>query len=203
MDLVEHNVLFERLLGVKDDNQASAQPKPAQTGIVARLRDGDRSAARELVDQYYARIFFYLRELGHNRHASEDLTQEAFLRAWNHLGQLKDERALNAWLYRIASNVSCEYWRKHKRRENATRQKMALQTSTQHESEFQRAGNNEQLEQLQDAVTSLSWKLRQAVVLHYAQQFTIADAAKVAGVKDGTFKSRLNRALGILRKEMK
>ncbi len=203
MDLVEHNVLFERLLGVKDDNQASAQPKPAQTGIVARLRDGDRSAARELADQYYARIFLYLRELGHNRHVSEDLTQEAFLRAWNHLGQLKDERALNAWLYRIASNVSCEYWRKHKRRENATRQKMALQTSTQHESEFQRAGNNEQLEQLQDAVTSLSWKLRQAVVLHYAQQFTIADAAKVAGVKDGTFKSRLNRALGILRKEMK
>jgi len=134
---------------------------------------------------------------------SEDLSQEAFLRAWNHLGQLKDEKALNAWLYRIASNVSCEYWRKHKRRENATRQRMALQTNTERESESSRAGKNEQLEQLQDAIISLSWKLRQAVVLHYVQQFTIADSAKVAGVKDGTFKSRLNRALEILRKEMK
>lgn len=203
MDLVEQKILLEHLLGAKDDAQDRVQAEPAQTSIVARLRGGDRSAAPELVDRYYERIFLYLRELGHNRHASEDLTQEAFLRAWRHLGQLKDERALNAWLYRIASNVSSEHWRKHKRRENATRQKMALQADTQHESESHRAGSNEQLELLQEAIVSLSWKLRQAVVLHYVQEFTIADAAKVAGVKEGTFKSRLNRALGMLRKEMK
>jgi RNA polymerase sigma-70 factor (ECF subfamily) len=203
MDLVEQKVLVEHLLGVRDDALEAVLPEPVQETIVSRLRRGDRSAAHDLVDQYYARIFLYLRELGHNRHMSEDLTQEAFLRAWNHLGQLKDEKALNAWLYRIASNVSCEYWRKHKRRENATRQKMALQTESQGESESSRAGANEQLELLQEAIVSLSWKLRQAVVLHYVQQFTIADSAKVAGVKDGTFKSRLNRALEILRKEMK
>jgi len=203
MDLVEQKVLLEHLIGVKDNARETVLPEPVQETIVSRLRRGDRSAALDLVDQYYARIFLYLRELGHSRHVSEDLSQEAFLRAWNHLGQLKDEKALNAWLYRIASNVSCEYWRKHKRRENATRQRMALQTNTERESESSRAGKNEQLEQLQDAIISLSWKLRQAVVLHYVQQFTIADSAKVAGVKDGTFKSRLNRALEILRKEMK
>ena len=203
MDLVEQKVLLEHLIGVKDNARETVLPEPVQETIVSRLRRGDRSAALDLVDQYYARIFLYLRELGHSRHVSEDLSQEAFLRAWNHLGQLKDEKALNAWLYRIASNVSCEYWRKHKRRENATRQRMALQTNTERESESSRAGKNEQLEQLQDAIISLSWKLRQAVVLHYVQQFTIADSAKVAGVKDSTFKSRLNRALEILRKEMK
>ena len=203
MDLVEQKVLFEHLLGADRNAPKPAVAQPSQATIVSRLRGGDRSAAHELVDRYYERIFLYLRELGHNRHVSEDLTQEAFLRAWNYLGQLKDERALNAWLYRIASNVSCEHWRKHKRRENATRQKMALHVNTEHVSESVRAGSNEQLERLQDAITSLSWKLRQAVVLHYVQEFTIADAARIAGVKDGTFKSRLNRALGILRREMK
>ena len=203
MDLVEQKVLLDHLLGVGDDTPRMVRPSPVQATIVSRLRSGDRSAAHELVDQYYERIFLYLRELGHNRHASEDLTQEAFLRAWKYLGQLKDERALNAWLYRIASNVSCEYWRKHKRRENATRQKMALQVNAPQEFEPQCAGSYEQFEQLQEAIMSLSWKLRQAVVLHYVQEFTIADAATVAGVKDGTFKSRLNRALGMLRKEMK
>ena len=197
-----HKVHFEHLLGVDGKTQKTlSQSGPAT--IVSRLRGGDRSAARELVDRYYERIFLYLRELGHNRHVSEDLTQEAFLRAWNHLGQLKDERALNAWLYRIASNVSCEHWRKHKRRESAARQKMALHVNAEHASESARADSKEQLERLQGAIVSLSWKLRQAVVLHYVQEFTIADAAKIAGVKDGTFKSRLNRALGILRKEMK
>jgi len=203
MDLVEQKVLLDHLLGVGDDAPTVLQPEPVQATIVSRLRGGDRSAARELVDQYYERIFLYLRELGHNRHVSEDLTQEAFLRAWKHLGQLKDARALNAWLYRIASNVSCEYWRKHKRRESATRQKMALQANAPQESESQSVGSYEQLEQLQEAIMSLSWKLRQAVVLHYVQEFSIADAATVAGVKDGTLKSRLNRALGMLRKEMK
>ena len=203
MDLAEQKVLFGHLIDADSDAQNTALSQPSATTIVSRLRSGDRSAAQELVDQYYERIFLYLRELGHNRHVSEDLTQEAFLRAWNHLGQLKDERALNAWLYRIASNVSCEHWRKYKRRENATRQKMALHAITEHESESTRAGSNEQLERLQEAITSLSWKLRQAVVLHYVQEFTIAEAAKIAGVKDGTFKSRLNRALEILRKTMK
>jgi RNA polymerase sigma factor (sigma-70 family) len=62
--------------------------------------------------------------------------------------------------------------------------------------------HNEQLGRLQGAVDRLSWKLRQAIVLHYMQHLSIAEAAKAAGIRQGTFKSRLNRALNILRKHV-
>jgi len=58
------------------------------------------------------------------------------------------------------------------------------------------------LNRLKDAVAGLPWKLRQTVVLHYMQHMTIAEAAEAAEVRQGTFKSRLNRALNILRKRI-
>jgi RNA polymerase sigma-70 factor (ECF subfamily) len=60
----------------------------------------------------------------------------------------------------------------------------------------------ELLERLQAAVSRLPWKTRQTVVLHYLQGMPISMAAEVMGVAEGTFKSRLNRALRQLRRIM-
>ena len=64
------------------------------------------------------------------------------------------------------------------------------------------AENKEQMEQLKKTVAMLPIKLRQTIVLHYMQQLTIAEASDAAGIREGTFKSRLNRALTTLRKQV-
>ena len=87
-----------------------------RNSLAVRLRDGEREAAAELVDEYYQQIYLFMRKLGHDRQVSEDLTQECFFNAWHHIGQLKDGKALNGWIYRIAGNVSRLHWRKHKHR---------------------------------------------------------------------------------------
>lgn len=171
----------------------------AQDSLAVRLRHGDRSAAAELVDEYYERIYLYLRRIGHDHQLSEDLTQETFMRAWDHIGQLRDGRALNAWLYRIAGNVSRLYWRRYKG--TASRGVEELEARRAGEAESDRAGHREELSRLRQAVVRLPWKLRQAVVLHYMEDLTISRAAEAAGVREGTFKSRLNRALNALRKQ--
>jgi RNA polymerase sigma factor (sigma-70 family) len=51
-------------------------------------------------------------------------------------------------------------------------------------------------------VGELPRKLREAIVLHYMQHLTISEAAEAAGIREGTFKSRLNRALRALRKQV-
>jgi RNA polymerase sigma-70 factor (ECF subfamily) len=168
--------------------------------LVTRLKTGNREAAAELVDAYYEQMYLYMRRLGHDRQSSEDLTQEVFFNAWHHIGQLKDDKALNSWLYRIASNVSNLYWRRHKHKEIIGIEHInPPDISPGGADDF---GHYEQLEQLNYAVARLPVKLRQTVVLHYMQQLTIAEAAEVAGVKQGTFKSRLNRALKALRKSV-
>ena len=172
----------------------------AQDSLASRLSSGERCAAAELVDVYHEQIYLFMRRLGHDRELSEDLTQETFLRARHLIGQLRDSKALEAWLYRIAGNVSKLYWRRRKLKELTNIDTIEAPHSGAAGHDV--VAHNEELGRLQGAVDRLSWKLRQAIVLHYMQHLSIAEAAKAAGISQGTFKSRLNRALNILRKHV-
>jgi RNA polymerase sigma-70 factor (ECF subfamily) len=168
--------------------------------LANRLRAGNREAAAELVDIYYEQIYLYMRRLGHSCQASEDLTQDSFLQAWQHIGQLREGKALNSWLYRIAGNVSKLYWRRNKGKEVTGIDGIDVADDGKGGSE--KSERREQLDRVNDAVGRLSIKLRQAVVLHYMQHLTIAEASEAVGVAQGTFKSRLHRALKVLRKQV-
>ena len=184
---------------LRELNKTKEHSEQRLNSLARRLRAGDHTAATELVDIYYKQIYLFMRRLGHNRQVSEDLTQESFLNAWRHIGQLRDGKALNGWLYRIAGNVSKLYWRRHKHKKTAALESIDISGSTKAGLDI--AEHNEQLEKLKNAVARLPVKLRQTVVLHYMQQLTIAEAADAAGIREGTLKSRLNRALTTLRKQ--
>jgi len=166
--------------------------------LVARLRAGNTAAANEFVDIFYEQIYLFMRRMGHSRHVSEDLTQECFLNAWRHLAQLRDDGALKSWLYHIAANVSRHYWRKHKNSEL-----VGFETCQSADTSGSQYEDADELNKLQQAVLALPTKYREAIVLHYMQQLTIAEAAAAAQVRQGTFKSRLSRALKVLREKMK
>jgi RNA polymerase sigma-70 factor (ECF subfamily) len=181
---------------------AAERPRLAEdvAALAGRLSKGDRAAAEDLVNRYYERIYLFMRAVGHNRQTSEDLTQETFLRAWYHIGQLRDGRALNGWLFRIASNVSKLHHRRHK--ERPTVDLDSIEPRAGGADGPQRAGAREQVGHLHEAVARLPWKLKQAIVLHYMEQMTISEAAEAAGIRPGTLKSRLNRGLEALRQQV-
>ena len=198
--MAEQRLGLEHLTTEQCNSGQAAARQGQYPPLSARLRTGDRTAAAELVDAYYEQIYLFMRRLGHDRHASEDLTQDVFFSAWHHIGQLKDDKALNSWLYRIAANVSRLYWRRHKYTEVVGIEQIELPADG--EAGPEEAAHREQLEQVRDAVTKLPDKLRETIVLHYLQQLTIAEAAEIAGIRPGTFKSRLNRALRTLQKNV-
>jgi RNA polymerase sigma-70 factor, ECF subfamily len=175
-------------------------PEADIASLAGRLRHGERAAAAEFVDRYYERVYLFMRAVGHDRQMSEDLTQETFLRAWYHIGQLRDGKALNGWLFRIAGNVSRLHRRRRKGKDTVTLD--GIEPPAGGADIPLRAGQKEQFEHLQGAVARLPWKLKQAVILHYMEQLTIAEAADAAGIREGTLKSRLNRGLEALRKEV-
>jgi RNA polymerase sigma-70 factor (ECF subfamily) len=172
-----------------------------QDSLADRLKAGNHEAAAELVDNYYEQIYLFMRRLGFERQTSEDLTQEIFMQVWQHIGQLRNGKALTTWLYRIAANVS-----KHRRRDSKTGKATisvdAVNLADDGPTSFDKVGLNELLERLNPAIAGLQWRLKQAVVLHYMQHLTIADAAEATGVRVGTFKSRLNRAITKLRSKV-
>jgi len=198
--LREQQAGFAHLIGERRDlDRRDEYLEKKRDSLAVRLSAGNRAAAAELVDIYYEQIYLFMRRLGHSCHVSEDLTQESFLAAWQHIGQLRSGKTLNSWLYRIAANVSNLHWRRHNDKEAASIGRIDVPDGSEDEDKI---GHYEQLCQLRDAVGRLSMKLRQAVVLHYMQCLTIAEAAQAAGVREGTFKSRLNRALKALRKQV-
>jgi len=69
-------------------------------------------AVNASLEQHVARVFGFALRLTGDRHAAEDLTQEAMLRACRSWKQLRDERRLRVWLFQIAANL----WRDQSRR---------------------------------------------------------------------------------------
>jgi RNA polymerase sigma-70 factor (ECF subfamily) len=189
------------LINVQQDPDRNRENQEHKMDLLAsRLRSGDRAAAAELVDLYYQQIYLYMRRLGHNHQVSEDLTQESFFQAWHHIGQLHDGEALKSWLYQIAGNTSRLYWRRHKDKKAISIEGFDVPVSSS--SNRDKTEDDEQMERLESAIARLPIKMKQAVVLHYLQKLTIAEAAEAAGVRKGTLKSRLSRALEVLRKDV-
>jgi RNA polymerase sigma-70 factor (ECF subfamily) len=79
--------------------------QPAELDWVRQARAGDREAFAALVDLYWDCLRRWLFGLTQNRHLAEDLTQEAFVKAWLSLGELRGEGRFRAWLFRIARNL--------------------------------------------------------------------------------------------------
>jgi len=198
----EHLAGLQHLIPVKGEqnNRSTGSLENRQNLLADRLKAGEHAAAVELVDLYYEQIYRFMRRLGHSKEAGEDLTQETFFQAWRHLGQLKNGRALSGWLYHIALNASRMYARRHK---NVQPVRMELLEAAGPGGQGDvLAANRDELARLKDAVGELPVKLRQAVVLHYMQHLTIAQVAEAAGVGKGTLKSRLSRALKMLRQRL-
>lgn len=186
--------------GQRNSGQRSEYLDKQRESLAARLAEGNYEAAAKLVEIYYRQIYWFMRRLGHSSHVSEDLTQEIFMSAWQHIGQLRGVEALNSWLYRIAVNVSRQYWRRCKLRKTVGMEGIDFAASD--ESQIEAAVGEEEVGQLREAVVRLPMKLKQAVVLHYMQHLTIAESAEAAEVRPGTLKSRLSRALKALRKQI-
>jgi len=169
--------------------------------LASRLKSGHEAASVALVNAYYKQMYLFMRRLGHDHQSSEDLTQETFIQAWQHIGQLRDGKALNSWLYRIAANTSGLYWRKHKGVKAVGLEDIDVLDNGSG-SGHEIAVNAEELVNLKKAVSELSVKLREVIVFHYFQQLTISESARALGIREGTFKSRLSRALKALKKRV-
>src|SRR5436189_517667 len=74
--------------------------------LVHASKNGDVAAFEELVKRYDGKLFRIAQHLTHNREDAEDIVQEAFLKAFQHLGQFRENSKFSTWLIRITLNQS-------------------------------------------------------------------------------------------------
>lgn len=162
-----------------------------------------------LVQQYKNRIFGYVCRLTNDSPDAEDITQEVFIRAYQSMHAFRHDAAVDTWLYRIATNLVIDRFRREKRApqwvpvnddpEESERDLPSLDREADPQASMQL---NELQAQVQKAVRSLPTKLRTVVVLHDMEGLSYEEVAQTLGCPVGTVKSRLFNARLMLRKKL-
>lgn len=132
---------------------------------------------------------------------AEDVTQEAFVKAFRHLSQFRSGTNFRPWLLAIVTNEARNGHRSATRR-SALAVRAASRRTIDDATPEELAVSREDRQRLLDAVTRLAPRDREIVALRYFAGMTEADAALTLGCAVGTAKSRLSRALDRLRIEM-
>ena len=168
----------------------------ADMTLVARARRGDPSALDELVQRHQGRIYNLAYRMLRQSEDAEDVTQEAFLKAFQALSRLKDDAAFRSWLSRIAANLCLMRLRSRPRRTEPladARERSGDDRQSEHWSSGDIATS------VRDAIAQLPAKYRIAVVAFYMEGRSYKEAARLTGVPVLTFKTRLYRARRMLR----
>jgi RNA polymerase sigma-70 factor, ECF subfamily len=154
----------------------------------------DIQSVRALHDVYAGPLYvFAYRRLG-DAQAAEEVVQDTLLRAWRSADRYDPDRGpVAAWLFAIARNLVID----HERRRESRPVTVALQTAVP-----EPGGEIERMLetwQVADALAGLSAPHREVILTCHYRGHTIAEAASMLGVPDGTIKSRLYYALRALR----
>jgi RNA polymerase sigma-70 factor (ECF subfamily) len=165
--------------------------------LVGRARAGDPDAYAVLVRRHAPMAMRTAALLGAGS-STEDVVQEALVKAYRSLDGFRDDLAFRPWLLRIVANEARNVHRSFVRR--SAREQRAIPPEL-----LDPAGevvHREAKEQLLRAVGRLPDKLRAAVTCRYLLELDEAETAVVLGVPRGTVKSRLSRGLERLRTEL-
>jgi RNA polymerase sigma-70 factor (ECF subfamily) len=187
---------------------AHATPADDET-LIDRARAGDTDAFRELVDRHHVSIFNIVLRTVRDPALAEDVTQDAFLRAWRSAHQFRGGN-VRGWLMRIAVNRAYDALRSRKRRpsdsldaleyEPVPRWTSTVGAAEQPDSYSARTELSKRLEQL---LAQLPDDQRTALLLVDMQGFSYDEAAGIMAVAPGTIKSRISRARARLREEIR
>ena len=180
------------------------------TELIERFQQGDTAAFDMLFTRYQKRTYRLVQRFISNREDALDLTQDAFIRAYQGLGDFKSQCQFYSWLYRITVNLCIDFLRKKARSEvllydsdESGELPMANIPDPRSESPAKAVENKELRTHIRKAVRRLPPKQRQIFILRHWDGLSLKDIAAVVGRSDGTVKAHLLHAHRNLRKHLR
>ena len=167
--------------------------------LVERVRRGDREAFGVLVNRYSEQAFAVAYGFLQHVEDTEDLVQDAFLRALERIDKLGRGSAFGPWFYRLLVNTALNR-RKYRARRHTEDVPASAAGPDSPAVDSERA---ELRGRLAAALGSLPDELETVVILHDLEGFTHPEIAKVLGIPEGTCRSHLSRARRMLRETLK
>lgn len=174
--------------------------------LVQRAVDGDQKAFAELMGRYRDAIFFMLLKMVNNKSDAEDLTIEAFGKAFKNIRQYSPNYAFSTWLFKIASNNCIDYLRKKRTNlisidggiaeDKENDQPIHLKDETPDPEENLIKQQKKVL--MRTVVKKLKPRYRTLIELRYFREFSYDEIAEELDLPLGTVKAQLFRARELL-----
>jgi len=188
----------------------SSSPAFDETALVERARTGDQQAFGELVRQYERKIYRLAMNITRNEEDAEDVLQEAFLKAYEHLDRFKGDSKFYTWIVRIAVNEALMKLRRRKGDRTVPldepldtgEETMAREIAVWEDNPEQQYSKEEIQNILSEAVDSLKPDFRTVFTLRDIEEMSTEETAEVLGISVPAVKSRLLRARLALREKL-
>ena len=178
--------------------------------LVRKTLKGDNEAFRLIVERYKNALFNLAYRMTQNRESAEDLAQEAFVRAYEHLERFDQKRSFFTWLYTICTNLTINELKKKSHygdlEKNTWEQKgkdERIASDTWSDREFSEGEQKVYAEENKDLLNELLGKIpgeyRTAVILRYQEDLSYQEIAEVLGISLSLAKVRVHRGIEKLR----
>mgnify|MGYP006298435895 CR=1 FL=1 len=169
---------------------------------------GNKQEFALLVDKYKNMVYQLALRMSGNYHDSEDIAQEAFIKAFHSLRHYNPSFRFSTWLYRITLNIIRDRIKKKGLKTQPLEQNQGEQ-KWHHQKIHQSAGDNnpenkitrqEDRQDLQTAILSLSVSHREIIILRHIQNLSYHEIARILNISLNTVKVRLHRSRRELKK---
>ena len=170
--------------------------------VRAAIDNGDQKAYAELMVRYRDSVYFMLLKMVNNKDDADDLTIEAFGKAFKRLSQYTPNYAFSTWLFKIASNNCIDFIRKKKKNtfsidktyENDEGSEMAMDLRSELLDPEEKVMKKQKVKLMREVVDKLKPRYRTLVELRYFEELSYEEIAEQLDLPLGTVKAQLFRA---------
>ena len=192
------------------NRQFATGDTPEEAALVDQARHGDAAAFTVLVEKYEPKIYRLAKHITQNDEDAEDVLQEAFLKAYSHLGTFQGQSKFYTWIVRIAVNEALMKLRKRKsdrtvsldEPQDTGEDTVAREIAVWEDDPEQKYTREELRGILDNAVDSLKPSFRTVFVLRDIEEMSTEETAEALGISIPAVKSRLLRARLQLREKL-
>ena len=171
--------------------------------LILQIQHGSLDALGVIYDRHRRLVYRTALAICNDNESAADLLQDVFLRLYRFAKRVDPQRPLEPWLYRVTTNLTYTWVKRHHRWTRPLEDIAEWLVSNKKGSPQQIAEVDEELQRVQQAVSTLPLPQRIVVVLYYVNDLSLEEIAEILDIPEGTVKSRLHYSRLALKKQLR
>lgn len=189
----EKKIFSSKPVTLPSGERLKRQMEKDESYIITRILAGKTEKYAYFLDTYGQPVFALIVRMVNSETDAEELTQDAFMKAFEHLSDFNAKSKFSTWIYRIAYNTALSFLRKKNIEQTVLDENAWNRISDTQIDDALNDDSEEQVEKLHQALNKLTAEERALVTLFYEEEHSIQELAQILNLSEGNIKVKLYR----------